>query len=45
MLECYDEECYQAVMDAFDQLPLAATVNGEYLAVHGGISERLTSLD
>ena len=30
--------------DTFDRLPVAAQVNGQYLAVHGGISERLTSL-
>ena len=31
-------------MEAFDLLPIAATVNGLYLAMHGGISHRLTSL-
>ena len=45
MLVCYDVECYEAVMDVFDQLPLASIVNGEYLAVHGGISSRCTSID
>ena len=32
-------------MDTFDQLPIAGCVNGLYLAMHGGISHRLTSLD
>ena len=32
-------------MEMFDLLPLAACVNGDYLALHGGISERFTSLD
>ena len=32
-------------MDTFDQLPISAVVNGQYLAMHGGISRRLTSLD
>ena len=27
----------------FDQLPLCACVNGDYLTVHGGISERFKS--
>ena len=30
-------------MDTFDALPVAAMVNGIYMAMHGGISERLTS--
>ena len=41
MLSCYDSECYEAVMDVFDQLPISSVVNGEYLVVHGGISSRL----
>ena len=45
MLVCYDVECYEAVMDVFDQLPVASIVNGEFLAVHGGISSRCTSID
>ena len=32
-------------MDLFDQFPLAAVVNGQYICMHGGISERLTSLE
>ena len=32
-------------METFDQLPLSGVVNGLYLAMHGGISHRLTSLD
>ena len=27
-IDKYDEELYELVMDAFDQLPLAANVNG-----------------
>ena len=45
MLNKYDEETYEAVIEAFYQLPLAATVNGEYLALHGGVSSRLTSIE
>ena len=33
------------MMETFDRLPLAATVNGEYFCVNGGISQRLTCLD
>ena len=38
MLAKYDEETYEAVIDAFYELPLACIVNGEYLVLHGGIS-------
>ena len=40
----YDEETYDNFMDFFDELPIAATVNGKYFAVHGGISRELTSI-
>lgn len=32
-------------METFDVLPISAVVNGLYLAMHGGISHRLTSLE
>ena len=32
-------------METFDALPIAAIVNGLYLAMHGGISHRLTSIE
>ena len=40
VLEKYngDEAIYDAFMDSFDAMPLAATVGGEYLCMHGGIS-------
>ena len=44
MLIHFDEETYQATIQAFQSLPLAAVVNGEYFCVHGGISSRLQSL-
>ena len=32
-------------METFDQLPVAALVNGLYLCMHGGISPFVTSVD
>ena len=40
----YDEETFSAIMDSFDALPLACTVNNKFLAVHGGISPDLVTL-
>ena len=40
----YDEEFYDLVMETFDLLPVSATVNGEYLCMHGGVSDMITSL-
>ena len=40
MLYCYDLDTYDTVMDVFDLLPIAAVINGEYLTLHGGVSDR-----
>jgi serine/threonine-protein phosphatase 2B catalytic subunit len=32
-------------MDSFDLYPLACVVNGQFLAVHGGISPEMLSID
>ena len=32
-------------MEAFDMLPISAVVNGQYLCMHGGISEALKSIE
>ncbi|KAH0476520.1 MAG: uncharacterized protein KVP18_002617 [Porospora cf. gigantea A] len=40
----YDMEVYTAFMQAFDNLPLAATINNKFLAVHGGLSPALKAV-
>ena len=40
----YDEDTYEQFIETFACLPVAATVNGMYLGMHGGISPRLTNL-
>lgn len=41
----FDSEMYDIVMDTFDNIPIAAVVNGQYLSMHGGISEKVTSVN
>ena len=44
-LKAYDEEVFEYFIETFEELPVAAVVNSSFLAVHGGISPQLTSLD
>jgi len=41
----YDQEVYEIIMDSFDLYPLSCIVNGKFLAVHGGISPDLKTIE
>ena len=40
----FDIEVYDRFMELFDALPIAAMVNGRYVAIHGGIAQGMNTL-
>ncbi|KAJ6243904.1 serine/threonine-protein phosphatase 2b catalytic subunit 1-related [Anaeramoeba flamelloides] len=45
VIEKYDEEIYDVIMETFDCLPITAIVDDQFFCVHGGISPKLISLE
>lgn len=41
----YDLEVYESACNTFDVLPLACIINKKFIAIHGGISPELVTLD
>ena len=40
-----DESVYDAFIECFESMPIAADVNGDYLCMHGGISPELVTVE
>ena len=44
-LSKYDQTTYDLFMESFDALPIACIVNDRFLALHGGLSPELKTID
>jgi diadenosine tetraphosphatase ApaH/serine/threonine PP2A family protein phosphatase len=44
-VECYSAEIYEAFNDVFANLPLAVITDDRTILLHGGISEKITSIE
>ena len=42
-MQQFDLDVYDRFMELFDNLPIAATVNGRYISIHGGIAQGLNT--
>ena len=45
VLDKFDEEVYNIIMECFDTMPLIAVVNQQYLCMHGGISPQMKTIE
>jgi serine/threonine-protein phosphatase 2B catalytic subunit len=45
VLTKYDEQTYDLFMDVFDALPIGCIVNNRFLALHGGISPEIKTIE
>jgi serine/threonine-protein phosphatase 2B catalytic subunit len=45
VLNKYDEETYDLFMEVFDALPIGCIVNNRFLALHGGLSPDLKTIE
>jgi serine/threonine-protein phosphatase 2B catalytic subunit len=41
VMEKYDHEVYDAILDAFNSLPISALADDKYICMHGGISPEI----
>lgn len=42
VLDKYDPQLYELIMECFDTLPLACNINNRFLVIHGGLSPHLS---
>ena len=45
VIDLYDEQTYDVIMELFDSMPVACIVDDKYLALHGGISPDLQHVE